>query len=285
VGVTEEFGALVAQGEDLPDEAAVVVFPRMSHGDAAAPDLLAQARVVGVFEHGEIDGSLEGDAVNGRFVRAETFRRRFGTQDTTGRFRQTAEARIVFEDEFPGIGGVEDVLGEFLGDAGEFGLHLLEPLFLRLGQVGTAADEVAHRFLEETLLYACQGRRLRRIGIGLDPLPQASVQRDAGIELGHVWQHRVVGGAQGLAVAHGIEMPDPAPGHREILGGTFEFEEGVLKGQRRRIEVTRKGVYALLGSAQRLADVGLDRLGNETRPAQVKIVFEEGVSRFRHARL
>ena len=285
MGVTEEFGPLVTKGEDLPDEAAVVVFARMPHGDAAAPDFLAQTRIVGVFEHGEINGSLEGDPVDGRLVGAETFRRRLGAQHAPGRLREPGEARVVFEDELPGIGRVEHVLGEFLGDAGKLGLHLFETLFLGLGQVGSAADEVAHRLLEETFLDACQGRRVLRIGVGLDPLPQSIVQRDAGVELGHLGQHRIVGSAQGLAVAHGVKVPDPAPGHRKILGGAFKFEESVFKGQRRRIKIARKGIDRLLRPAQRLADVGLDRLGNEARPAQVKIVFEEGMSRFRHARL
>lgn len=52
----------------------------------------------------------------------------------------------VVDDEFPGVGGVEDVFGVFLGEEGEFGFDCLEAFFGRGIEFGAVFFEVGEDF-------------------------------------------------------------------------------------------------------------------------------------------
>ena len=58
-------------------------------------------------------------------------------------------------------------------------------------------------------------------------------------------------------------MADAAPGHGEFFSGPLEFDEGIFKSQLRRLEGGGKSINMLLRPHEGLANVGLDRLGDE----------------------
>jgi hypothetical protein len=90
-----------------------------------------------------------------------------------------------------------------------------------------------------------------------------------------------VGFAQGGTVADGVEVAHLAPGQAQFAGGGLQAEQDVLEGQLVAAQGLQR-VEILLGGRQAGGEVGLDSVGRELAPADVKGGIEK---RMVHARL
>jgi hypothetical protein len=76
-------------------------------------------------------------------------------------FRQSGESRLVFHDELPAVGRIEDVFGIFLGDLREFTLQRFEPRTFVRWQVRARLTKIRDRLIEESAVDARERFRRR----------------------------------------------------------------------------------------------------------------------------
>ena len=105
----------------------------------------------------------------------------------------------------PGIGGVEEILGEFGGEARQFPVDGLEAALLVRGQIDAGEVEVAQRIGQQLAL---GGVQVLLGGDSAIAFEQGPVLADLGGVVAELGQASIVGGAQGLAVHDGVEMAD-----------------------------------------------------------------------------
>ncbi len=115
--------------------------------------------------------------------------------------------------------------------------------------------------------------------VGFQHLPKFRVERDAGEEIAHRRQHGVVGLAQFRAVTDRVEVADLAPGAVERFEGRLQCAESapVIQFRRRQSATCRHRFDCGFRLPEGLGDVGLDMIGRELQPADVKRVVEEGM--------
>ena len=274
VVVAQQRGLFTTQLEDLPDQRRVIVIAFGRDFHRGLPDLAADAIVVEVLHQREHRGHLQREAPGRGFFGGQALGGGVRQRGGLGRGGQARELRFVGEDEVPRVGRVEDVLGILLGELRKFGLHGSDTIFLVRRQVGTRLGEVEHGLLDEALLDRRQRGGGGRFAEGLEHGPQARVQRDGGVVLGDIRQHRVEGGALGGLVAHRVQVLEPAPTEVEEVVGLLEGTEGVLVGGLARRHLADRFEVGL-GDFQRVADVRLHRLRHERGPADVKAFIEK----------
>jgi hypothetical protein len=112
----------------------------------------------------------------------------------------------------PGLGGIEQLVGEAAGQLGQLHLNLAVALLLLGRQVDTGQAEVAQGVFEDGLLRHIETGGCRACGQRLIGLEQRLVLADFGPVFGQLGQAGLVGGAQFSAVAHRIQVADRAPG-------------------------------------------------------------------------
>ena len=149
VRVTDDPRRLVAEGEDLLHQGAVVVAGRViglvrCAGDPAPVDGLAQLPVVRVGDHGHVGGLVELEFPAWFASSAGPLRRRLQHHR-----RHAAHPRRVGDVQRPGGGRVEHVLLEVRLCRGEFLHDRLEAGLLVRRQVHAGQAEVADRQLEQ----------------------------------------------------------------------------------------------------------------------------------------
>ena len=152
VFVAEDFGFFLAEFEDFPDEVGVVVGSFRADGGRCLPDGLAEFLIVSVLHDGKHGGRVEGEAPCGCF---DAF---CGGVGGGGGFRGIGEAgefRLIGDDDFPCVGGIEDVLRIFFGDLGKLGVDGGDPGLFGVGQGGSGFDEIGDGFLDVALLDFC----------------------------------------------------------------------------------------------------------------------------------
>ena len=108
---------------------------------------------------------------------------------------------------------------------------------------------------------------------GFECFPQRLIEWNAGEELSHFGQYRVMGVAQFGAVVDRVEMTDQAPSVVERFKAVVERGNGVRVGQCLGSICAACGnlVDCGLGIDQCFADVRLDVVGSEGGPADVKV--------------
>ena len=270
--VAEDTGLFVAEAEDLPDERGVVELAGGPDFRGRLPDLAADRVVVQVLHDREHRWELEREAPGVFMALGAGVRGRAGD----GGFRQTGELRLVGDDEFPRVGGVEDVLGILLGDLGKLGLDGGDAFLLPGGQIRSGVAEVRKGLLDEALLdCGKRGDFLTRTH-RLDHRPQAVVQGERRVEISNLRQHLAERLALGGRVAHRVEVIEASPAIVELLGGVFEGKESGFIGRRSGI-LRADRLDVLLRESKRVADVRLDGFGNERGPADLEIGSEERV--------
>ena len=114
--LAEEAGFFVSESKDLPDERGIVVGFAVADAGGGLPDLLADVFVFEVFENGDERGGFEGEAEMGGFWCAEVFGLCLLAGGIDCALGEALEARGVVDDQVPGVGGIEDVLGVLLSD-------------------------------------------------------------------------------------------------------------------------------------------------------------------------
>ena len=114
--LAEEAGFFVSESKDLPNERGVVVGFAVADACGGLPDLLADVFVFEVFENRDERGGFEGEAEMGGFWCAEVFGFCLLAGGVDCALGEAFEAGGVVDDQIPGVGGIEDVLGVFLGD-------------------------------------------------------------------------------------------------------------------------------------------------------------------------
>ena len=270
--LTEEAGLLVPEREDLADQRGVVPGVLQADLTEAFPALAAQVFVVGVLQHREDRGGLQREAPGLRFTLGGRGLLRRGERAGG----QAGKALFVFNEELPGIGRIEDVLGILLRLLREVGVELRQAGLPFRRQVGAVLFEIGDRLLEEA---AADARE--RLGIGgrrisLEDRPEFRIERQRREERGDLGHHRVVGLAELRGVEDRIQMGDQAPGAGEILGRGFEAEEHLGVGQVGALRLLER-VHVGAGAAQGLTDIRLDVFGLQAAPVEKELVGEEGV--------
>jgi len=117
----------------------------------------------------------------------------------------------------PGLGRVQQLVGELAAELGELHLDGAEALLLDRRQVDTRQAEVAQRMLEDGLLRHLETGRRGAGGKRLVRLEQRAVLPEFGVVGRQLGQTGLVGGAQLRAVAHGVEVTDRPPGTGEAI--------------------------------------------------------------------
>ena len=270
--LAEEAGLLVTEREDLTDQRCVV--PGVLQADLAEafPALATQVFVIGILQHREDRRRLQREAPGLRLaLRGRGLLRR---GERAG--GQAGEALFVVDEELPGVGGIEDVLGILLRLLREVGVELRQASLPFRGQVGAVLFEISDRLLEEA---AADARERLGVGgrrVGLEHRPEFRVERQRGEERGDLGHHRVVGLAELGRVEDRVQVRDQAPGAGEVLGRGFESQEHLGVGQVGALRVLER-VDVGAGAAQGLADIRLDVFGLQAAPVEKELVGEEGV--------
>ena len=270
--LAQQAGLLVAKREDLADERGVVPCVLQADLAEAFPALAAEVLVIGVLEHREDRRGLQRETPGLRLaLRGRGLLRR--GQRAGG---QAGEALFVFDEEFPGVGGIEDVLGILLRLLREVGVELRQAGLPFRRQVGAVLFEIGHRLLEEA---AADARERLSVGgrrVGLEDRPKFGVERQRREERGDLGHHRVVGLAELRGVEDRVQMRDQTPGAGEVLRRGLEAEEDLGVGQVGPLRLLER-VDVGAGTSQGLTDVRLDVFGLQAAPVEKELVGEEGV--------
>jgi hypothetical protein len=264
----------LAQGENFWNEDGVVLRRGAADVHARLPDCAAQRVVLGVFHERDVGRSVERETPAGR-ERAGIFLEETLPGGGARAFGQTGQARLVGNGQFPGIGGIEDVLGKFLGGGGNFGIEALEFRFIGGRQTRAGIAEVCKRLFEKTAADAGEGAGIGRRGVGLKDFPQALIEVDARVKVRHLRQHGVVGGAQRGRVGDGVKVLHPRPGTVERGGGLVKRAEYARVGKARGILRGDDGKFRL-GIGERSGNVRLDAVGGEAAPGRGERGGKEG---------
>ncbi|MNM43373.1 hypothetical protein D3C81_542530 [compost metagenome] len=123
----------------------------------------------------------------------------------------------------PGLGGVEQLVGETAAQLAELALHLRVTLLLIGRQVDTRQAEVTQGVFENSLLRDIEARRFRAGDQRFVSLEQLTVLAQFGGIRAQCRQAGLVGFTQLGAVAHRVEMADRAPGSAQAV---VEFVHG-----------------------------------------------------------
>ena len=270
--LAQQAGLLVTEREDLTDERGVV--PSVLQADLAEafPALTAEVLVIGVLEHREDRRGLQRETPGlGLALRGRGLLRR---GERAG--GQAGETLFVFDEELPGVGGIEDVLGILLRLLGQLRVEGGQTGLTFGREVGAVLLEVSHRLLEETTADARERLRVGGGGVSLEDRPEFRIERQRREERRHLGHHRVVGLAELRGVEDGVEVRDQAPGAGEVLGRGLEAEEDLGVGQVGALRLLER-VDVGAGAAQGLTDIRLDVFGLQAAPVEKELVGEEGV--------
>ena len=91
--------------------------------------------------------------------------------------RQTSEAFLVVEEEFPRVSGIQDVLGILLRLLREVRVEGRQTRLPFRRQIGAILFKISHRLLEETATDTRERLRVGRGGVGLEDRPEFGIER------------------------------------------------------------------------------------------------------------
>ena len=219
------------QRQDAAQEPGVVLGRLRAHRHRRPPQLRPQGVVVQIREERLLRGPVQGEAPGRALRRAQVLRRRGLAGRLLAWAGRPARRPSSSTTSCCGIGRIEDVLGEFLGDLGELALQRLQTGPRLRREICTGLPEVGGRFLQKTPVDTLQRARRRRARKGLQPPPQLGIERNSGVEGRDPRQHRVVRGAQRRRIRHRLEVGDLGPAGVELLRRPFEGEKSILVRQ------------------------------------------------------
>lgn len=152
MGEAEQARQFLTQVEDLGHHRAVVVLAGVrplvgGAGAVGSVHLFAQGAVVGVGHHRVVAGEFRGDQPAIQLLGL----RRLGHL-RLGRVGEAGEGGFIGDVLGPGLGGVEQLVGEAAGQLGKLHLDLAVALLLLGWQIDTAQAEVAQGVVEDGLL-------------------------------------------------------------------------------------------------------------------------------------
>lgn len=272
IGVTEEGCFFLAEAEDVPNMSGVVAFAAVADGAGAFPDLLAEGVVFGILHDREHRGEVLGDAPLSFLVLALGV---FGGA-VFGGVGEAGEAGFVVDEKVPGVGGIENVLAELLGDLGEFAVDFEHALFGIGSEVGTGGLEVIAGFLDEAFLEIGEGGDGVGFSKRFEDAPEVVVERNGGRELGDDGKHCIESFTEFVGVGDGVEVVDAAPRAVEIIGGGFESAESVFEGGVFRSDGL-DGFDIGLAGLDGFGDIRDDVVGRQGGPTDLKIFGKKRV--------
>ena len=216
-GEAQELCQFLTQVEDFFHHRAVVVLTGIRAlvrraGAVGGVDFFAQGAVVGVGHHREVAREFQADQ-----PAIQAFGLGSGSHLRLGRIGQAGQGGFVGDVLGPGLGGVEQLVGEAAAQLGQLALHFGVTLLLGLWQVDTRQTEVTQRVFKNSFLRDVETGRFRAVGQGFEGLEQLTVLAHLGGVGAQGWQARLVGFTQFGAVAHGIEVADRAPGRAQSI--------------------------------------------------------------------
>jgi len=214
-GKTQQLGQLLTQVENFFHHRAVVELAGIralvrGAGAVSRVDFFAQGAVFGVGHHREVAGELEADqpAVQALGLCGSRHLR-------LGRVGQARQCCFVGDVLGPGLGGVQQLVGELAAQLGKLALYLGVTLLLGLRQVDTRQAEVAQRMLKNGFLGLVEVADLRAVGQGFKGLEQFAVLAHLGGVSAQCRQAGLIGFTQLCAVAHRVKVADRAPGRAQ----------------------------------------------------------------------
>ena len=206
--VAQQLRLFQAQGEDFLHHRGVVKAFAIalgllgSSGYIGLINLLAQCAAPGKLHHRQIAGHLQRQFV--AFL-AIGFGGGLGRGDHIGRNTvQLVNLGVVGK----GIGGVQRVLAEFLGQLGRARLNLRKAFLGSALQFGAREHKATHGMVPCGALLLVEASRVNGLVLGV----QALIGAQIGPKLGDFWQGVVIGRAQFGGVGHAVEVVDGRPG-------------------------------------------------------------------------
>ncbi len=231
VGEAEQAGQLLAQVEDLFHHRTVVVLPgvRALVGGAGAIGgvyLFAQGAVIGIGHHCVVAGELQADQPAVQALGLGGL-----LHLGLGRIGQAGQRGFVGDMLGPGLGGVEQLVGETATQLGQARLHLGIALLLVRRQVDAGQAEVAQGVFEDGFLGHVEAGRLGALRQRLVGLEQGAVLPQLGGVGRQLRQTGLVGLAQLGAVAHRVEVADRTPGGAQTVVEFVHRQHQALPGR------------------------------------------------------
>ena len=216
-GKTEQLGQFLAQAENLLHHRAVVVLAGVrplirGAGTVGGVQLFAQGAVVGVGHHREVAGELQADQ-----PAVEVLGLGCLGHLRLGRVGQAGQRRFIGDVLGPGLGGIQQLVGEAAGQLGQLHLDGAIALLLGLRQIDAGQMKVAQGVFQDGRLRHLERGRIGTSGQRVIGLVQRTVLPQFGPVLGQLGQASLVGGAQFGVVAHRIQVADRSPGAAKAI--------------------------------------------------------------------
>ncbi|MNZ69287.1 hypothetical protein D3C78_875810 [compost metagenome] len=177
----------------------------------------------------------------------------------------------------PGLGGVQQLVGEAAAELGQLHLDLAVALLLVGRQVDAGQAEVTQGVIEDGLLRHLETGGFGAAGQGLVGLEQRAVLAEFGPVLGQLGQAGLVGGAQLGVVAHGVQVAHRAPGTAQALAQLVQRQHQALPGRRAVLLLQQRGDGGAVVGEHRL-DGGLDVLGADRGVGRQVEILQEGIA-------
>ncbi|MNO99233.1 hypothetical protein D3C76_909990 [compost metagenome] len=134
-----------------------------------------------------------------------------------GRIGQAGEGSLVGDVLGPGLGSIQQLVGEAAAQLRQFALHLGVTFLLGFRQVDTRQTEIAQGVFQDSFLRYVETACFRAVGQGLIGLEQFTVLAHFGGVGAQRRQASLVGFAQFGTVAHGIQVADRTPGRTQAV--------------------------------------------------------------------
>lgn len=271
----EEFGELAAQFHDAGDDGGVVVLAG-ADGACAFPAGFAGGFYGAVAQHFVGAGGAQADAPGGGGIIAmHVFAGILAcfVEPVGAHARQCGG---VGDDEFPGFGGVLDVLAELQFEHGHFVLDFFLAFFLLRAQVGALVMEVLDDLLHVALP---GGGEFLHPGLGGGAAqhgPELFVCQHLGAQFipqGHEFFLHL---AQAIAIGHGFEVVDAVLHLFELILCVGEGQEGVFESSFLRFDVA-DSFQTVAGHHHGGGGVGAGLFRGQFRPLGVHAFVEKRV--------
>src|SRR5271170_5917615 len=111
-------------------------------------------------------------------------------------FRKPGKPAFVFNNKLPRVRGIQNMLGEALGELRQLSLQGLQSRSLVRRKIGSGLAEFRQGLAHAPRASRSQSLGPGRIRKGLQPCPELSPERNACRECGYLWQRPVVSFAQ-----------------------------------------------------------------------------------------
>ena len=270
--VAQQCGLFYSQTQDFVDKLGIIILSRPlgAHG---VPDALAQGFAVRKGHHRLDRGELQREAPLRGFLRAMSLGQSIQPRRLAGRFRQPGNFCRVCGHVFPGVGGIQHVLPELLGELCQLrGQLSIAPLGL-LRQIRTALAEIGQGFLDEALFHRGE---LLHPGLGggiLQHGVEAGIECHAAGEHDHLRHQLIHHLAAGGGIHDGLQMREPLPAAHEGGAALLHGGKGVVPaGFLHRTD----GLYGGLGLLDGLRDFHAGALRGQPAPRRHQRIFQKG---------